>query len=179
MVQDSRYVWLPLKFPSRTTMAMDYYPQIVVDTAAGSVRGTGSWETLTAVQSGKCADVADRSTADGAALVQWSCGNSVNQQFWLKSVGNGRVEIVARYSGKCLAARDGSTTDGAAIVQYSCDGTAAQQWRATGSGGTVQLTAVQSGKCLDVTNTSASDGTSLIQWSSNGGTNQRWLRTAA
>lgn len=179
MVQDSQYVWLPLKFPTKTTMTMDYYPQITVDTAAGTVRGLGTWETLTASHSGKCADVADRSTADGAALVQWGCGNGVNQQFWLKSAGSGRVQIVARHSGKCLAVRDGSTADGAEIAQYACDGTAAQQWKVTGSGATVQLAAARSGKCLDVTNTSTSEGTSLIQWSCNGGTNQKWLRTAA
>ncbi|MFB6634408.1 RICIN domain-containing protein [Streptomyces sp. NPDC056362] len=178
MVQDSQYVWLPLKFPTKTTMTMDYHPQITIDTAAGRVRGLGTWETLTASHSGKCADVADRSTADGAALIQWGCGNAVNQQFWLKSVGSGRVQIVARYSGKCLAARDGSTADGTAIAQYSCDGTAAQQWRVTGSGNSVQLAAVQSGKCLDVLNTSTSDGTPLIQWTCNSGTNQKWLRTA-
>ncbi len=178
-VHDSRYVWLPLKFPTKTTMTMDYHPQITIDTATGTVRGLGTWETLTASHSGKCADVADRSTADGAALVQWGCANAVNQQFWLKAAGNGRVQIVARYSGKCLAVRDGSTADGAAIVQYACDGTAAQQWRVTGSGNTVQLAAVRSGKCLDVTNTSTSDGTPLIQWSCNGGANQNWLRTAA
>ncbi|MEV4423779.1 RICIN domain-containing protein [Streptomyces sp. R-07] len=178
-VQDSQYVWLPLKFPTDTTMTMDYYPQITVDTAAGTVQGLGTWETLTASHSGKCADVADRSTADGAALIQWSCAHSVNQQFWLKSAGSGRVQIVARYSGKCLAARDGSNADGAAIVQYSCNGTAAQQWKVGGSGSTVQLSAVQSGKCLDVTNTSTSDGTPLIQWSCNSGANQKWLRTAA
>ncbi|WP_369142722.1 RICIN domain-containing protein [Streptomyces sp. R44] len=179
MVQDSQYVWLPLKFPTKTTMTMDYYPQITVDTATGTVQGLGTWETLTASHSGKCADVADRSTADGAALIQWTCGNrSVNQEFWLKSAGNGRVQIVARYSGKCLAARDGSTADGAAIVQYACDGTAAQQWSLIGSGSTVQLAAVQSGKCLDVTNTSTSDGTPLIQWTCNTGLNQKWLRTA-
>ncbi|MFI1188335.1 RICIN domain-containing protein [Streptomyces californicus] len=179
MVQDSQYVWLPLKFPTKTTMTMDYYPQIAVDTAAGTVRGLGTWETLTASHSGKCADVADRSAADGTALVQWGCNDGVNQQFWLKSAGSGRVQIVARHSGKCLAVRDGSTADGAAIAQYTCDGTAAQQWKATGSGGTVQLAAVRGGKCLDVTNTSTSDGTPLIQWSCNGGTNQKWLRTAA
>ncbi|WP_306324447.1 RICIN domain-containing protein [Streptomyces venezuelae] len=180
MVQDSRYVWLPLKFPTKTTMTMDYYPRLAIDTAAGTVQGLGTWETLTASHSGKCADVADRSTADGAALIQWTCGTrSVNQEFWLKPAGNGRVQIVARYSGKCLAPQDASTADGAAIVQNTCDGTATQQWNVIGTGSTVQLAAVQSGKCLDVTNTSTSDGTPLIQWSCNtSAANQKWLRTA-
>lgn len=179
MVNDSQYVWLPLTFPTDTTMTMDYYPQITVDAAAGTVQGLGTWETLTASHSGKCADVADRSTADGAALIQWSCAHSVNQQFWLKPAGTNRVQIVARYSGKCLAPKNGSAADGAAIVQYPCSGTTAQQWRVTGSGGTVQLSASSSGKCLDVTNQSTSDGTALIQWSCNNGANQKWLRTAA
>ncbi|MFE9046521.1 RICIN domain-containing protein [Streptomyces sp. NPDC012421] len=179
MVNDSQYVWLPLKFPTATTMTMEYYPQITVDTAAGTVQGLGTWETLTAAHSGKCADVADRSTADGAALIQWGCANSVNQQFWLKAAGTNRVQIVSRYSGKCLAPKDGSTADGAAIVQYPCNGTTAQQWRVTATGGTVQLAASPSGKCLDVTNQSTADGTALIQWSCNNGANQKWTRTAA
>ncbi|MFD5768733.1 RICIN domain-containing protein [Streptomyces sp. NPDC127049] len=179
MVNDSQYVWLPLKFPTATTMTMDYHPQITVDAAAGTVRGLGTWETLTASHSGKCADVADRSTADGAALIQWGCANSVNQQFWLKPAGTNRVQIVARYSGKCLAPKDGSTADGAAIAQYPCNGTTGQQWKVTSSGGTVQLSASASGKCLDVTNQSTADGTALIQWSCNSGANQKWLRTAA
>ncbi|MEV6356306.1 RICIN domain-containing protein [Streptomyces hydrogenans] len=180
MVQDSQYVWLPLRFPTDTTMTMDYFPQISVDTAAGTIQGLGTWETLTASHSGKCADVADRSTADGAALIQWGCAGSVNQQFWLKSAGNGRVQVVARYSGKCLAPRDASKADGAAIVQYACDGTSAQQWRVSGSGGTVQLSSVLSGRCLDVMNTSTNDGTPLIQWSCNSNAaNQKWTRTAA
>ncbi|MEU2658234.1 RICIN domain-containing protein [Streptomyces sp. NPDC007325] len=179
MVNDSQYVWLPLKFPTATTMTMEYSPQITVDTAAGTVQGLGTWETLTAAHSGKCADVADRSTADGAALIQWGCANSVNQQFWLKAAGTNRVQIVSRYSGKCLAPKDGSTADGAAIVQYPCNGTTAQQWRVTATGGTVQLAASPSGKCLDVTNQSTADGTALIQWSCNNGANQKWTRTAA
>ncbi|MER5307738.1 RICIN domain-containing protein [Streptomyces sp. NPDC002773] len=179
MVNDSQYVWAPLKFPTPTTMTMDYFPQLTIDTAAGTVQGVGTWETLKASHSGKCADVADRSTADGAALIQWGCGNTVNQQFWLKPVANGRVQIVARYSGKCLAPRDGSTADGAAIAQYTCNGTTAQQWKVTGSGGTVQLSGVQSNKCLDVMNTATSDGTPLIQWSCNSSAaNQKWLRAA-
>ncbi|MFI8510220.1 RICIN domain-containing protein [Streptomyces sp. NPDC085460] len=179
MVNDSQYVWLPLKFPTATTMTMEYSPQITVDTAAGTVKGLGTWESLTAAHSGKCADVADRSTADGAALIQWGCANSVNQQFWLKAAGTNRVQIVSRYSGKCLAPKDGSTADGAAIVQYPCNGTTAQQWRVTATGGTVQLAASPSGKCLDVTNQSTADGTALIQWSCNNGANQKWTRTAA
>ncbi|MFJ9210435.1 RICIN domain-containing protein [Streptomyces sp. L-9-10] len=179
MVNDSQYVWLPLTFPTRTTMSMDYFPQISVDTAAGRVEGLGTWETLTAAHSGKCADTADRSTADGAALIQWACGtNAVNQQFWLKSRDANTVQIVLRHSGKCLGVRDASTDDGAAVVQDTCDGGADQQWTVRKTDTTVQIAARHSGKCLDVTNQSAADGTLLVQWTCNTGDNQKWRRSA-
>ncbi|MFI9152278.1 RICIN domain-containing protein [Streptomyces sp. NPDC053367] len=179
MVNDSQYVWAPLRFPTRTTMAMDYFPQLTVDTAAGTVQGVGSWETLTAAHSGKCADVADRSTADGAGLIQWSCANSVNQQFWLRSLGSGRVQIMGRFSGKCLDVEGGSTADGARVVQKTCGSATSQQWTLQSSGSLIQLAARHSGKCLDVSGWSRADGALLQQWTCNGGDNQKWRRTAA
>ncbi|MFD7425814.1 RICIN domain-containing protein [Streptomyces sp. NPDC059818] len=180
-VEDSLYVWLPLTFPTDDTMSMEYFPQIGIDTAAGTVTGLGTWETLSAAHSGKCADAADRSTADGAALIQWSCdANAVNQQFWFKDAGNGSVRIMLRHSGKCLGVRDASEDDGAAVVQSGCDeSAAAQRWTVTATGTTVQLAARHSGKCLDVTNQSTADGTPLVQWACNAGDNQKWHRSAA
>ncbi|MFI5803896.1 RICIN domain-containing protein [Streptomyces sp. NPDC051561] len=179
-VNDSQYVWLPLEFPTATTMTMDYFPQLTLDTAAGTVQGPGTWETLTSVKSGKCADGADWSTADGARLVQWTCNaGSVNQRFWLKDMGGGTVQIVLRHSGKCLSSKDGSTAEGAAVVQYTCDGSAAQRWKAVPAGTAVQLVAQHSDKCLDVTNQATHDGVALIQWTCNFGENQQWQRPAA
>lgn len=34
-VNDSRYVWLPLTFPTSTSMSMSWYPEVSVDTTAG------------------------------------------------------------------------------------------------------------------------------------------------
>ncbi|MFE1949279.1 RICIN domain-containing protein [Streptomyces sp. NPDC059524] len=180
-VNDSQYVWLPLKFPTSTTMTMDYSPQITVDTAAGTVRGMdGPWETLTARNSGKCADVADFDTSDGARLVQWGCGSGVNQHFWFKDLGSGYVQIMARHSGRCLAVAGASTADGAYAVQHTCDGSPSQQWKAEPSDtpGHVRLVARHSGKCLDVVNQSTADGTALEQWTCNAGDNQKWARSA-
>ncbi|MEV4333571.1 RICIN domain-containing protein [Streptomyces sp. NPDC049597] len=179
MVNDSQYVWAPLRFPTPTTMTMDYYPQLTIDTAAGTIQGVGTWEKLTAVHSGKCADVADRSNAEGAGLIQWGCGTAVNQNYWLKSLGSGRVQIVARFSGKCLDVNGGSTADGARVVQKTCSSATSQQWALKSSGGQIQLAARHSGKCLDVADQSWSDGAWLQQWTCNGGDNQKWRRTAA
>ncbi|WP_055703320.1 RICIN domain-containing protein [Streptomyces silaceus] len=178
-VNDSQYIWLPLSFPDKTTMTMEYFPQIAMDTAAGTVEGIGTWETLTSVKSEKCVDVADRSTADGARLVQWGCNGGVNQQYWLKDSGEGRVRIMARHSGKCLTVDGGSSDDGAAVVQAGCDDSGRQEWKVVGDGTGIRLTAAHSGKCLDLTNQSTADGTALIQWTCNGGDNQKWRRPAA
>ncbi|MEE1754461.1 RICIN domain-containing protein [Streptomyces sp. SP18CS02] len=181
-VNDSQYVWLPLRFPTRTTMTMEYSPEITVDTAAGTVSGSNvRWEALVARNSGKCVDVADFATADAAQLVQWGCGVGINQHFQIKELGAGHVQIMARHSGKCLDVSGASTEDGAPAVQNVCDGRPSQQWK-IGSAGTLgytQIAARHSGKCLDVVNQSTADGAALQQWACNGGHNQHWQRTTA
>ncbi|MFD3663001.1 RICIN domain-containing protein [Streptomyces sp. NPDC058659] len=180
-VNDSQYVWLPLAFPTSTTMTMDYSPQITVDTAAGTVSGMNvPWESLAARSSGKCADVANFDSADGVQLVQWGCGSGVNQHFWIKKLGTGYVQIMARNSGKCLDVAGASAADGALAVQNTCDGSASQQWkvRTTDVAGYVELVARHSGKCLDVSNWSSADGAALAQWTCNAGDNQKWRRSA-
>ncbi|MFF1696416.1 RICIN domain-containing protein [Streptomyces sp. NPDC058257] len=181
-VNDSPYVWLPLDFPTKGTMTMDYYPQISVDAEAGKVSGTGSWETLAAEHSGKCADIADESLGDGATAVQWSCSRgSLNQQFWFQDSGDGTVRAMLRHSGKCLDVRDASTEDGAAVVQSACGEGDSQRWTVrNATGGGVHLVARHSGKCLDVQNRSTGDGAPLIQWACDGeATNQRWERAGS
>ncbi|MET9730589.1 RICIN domain-containing protein [Streptomyces sp. NPDC006458] len=78
--------------------------------------------------SGKCLDVADGSTADGAAVVQWTCGSQLNQQWKLTDLGGGYRQVVSRSSGKCLDIYGGSTDDGAPLVQWTCGGQSNQQW---------------------------------------------------
>lgn len=180
-VNDSQYVWLPLKFPTSTTMTMDYSPEVTIDATAGTVTGMNvGWESLAARNSGKCADVANFDMADKAQVLQWGCGAGVNQHFWFKELGTGYVQIMARHSGKCLDIAGGSTGNGGAAVQNTCNGGTSQQWKVepTAATGYAQLVARHSGKCLDVMNQSTADGTALAQWTCNGGHNQHWKRTA-
>ncbi|MFE3674571.1 RICIN domain-containing protein [Streptomyces goshikiensis] len=180
MVNDSQYIWLPLTFPTRTTLSMDYFPQIIVSTDAGTVRGLGDWNTLTAAHSGKCADAADWSVAEGARLIQWTCASgSVNQQVWFQGAGAGTFRIVLRHSGKCLAVRDAATDDGAVVVQTACTDAPGQKWKQAHSDASgIRLVAQHSGKCLDVTHESQTDGAPLIQWTCTGRDNQKWRRSA-
>ncbi|MFJ5229345.1 RICIN domain-containing protein [Kitasatospora sp. NPDC088391] len=180
-VNDSQYVWLPLTFPTATSMTMGDSPQITVDAAAGTVAPmAATWENLKGQQSGKCADVGGYSFAAGAQALQWSCGWGANQNFWFKPLSGGYVQLMARHSGKCLDIAGSSTADGAAVVQNTCSTATSQQWTVkTDGSGNVRLVDRRSGKCLDVTNQSTADGTALEQWTCNGGTNQLWRRGPA
>ncbi|ARQ72169.1 RICIN domain-containing protein [Streptomyces marincola] len=178
-VNDSRYVWLPLTFPDRRTMAMSWAPELVIDTAAGTVRASGGpYQTLTARHSGKCLDIPSQSQAVGQQLAQYPCNGGGNQRFWPRATADGHVQLVTRHSSLCLAVADGSTARGAAVVQQACDaGSAAQQWRtADTGGGHVTLTARHSGLCLDVSDESTADGARLIQWTCSGAAHQQFHR---
>lgn len=183
-VNDSTYVWLPLAFPTATTMTLPWYPQVSIDTATGRISGSGGDpRTLTnkgsgacaavpgsssdnqvpvtqetcaagalnsqwrftdnsngyvrvlAQHSGKCLDVADRSTADGAEVEQYDCGWGDNQRWRFETLPDGYVRIVAKHSSKCLAVRDGSTAAGAGIVQSACDDSPGQAWKVSAAAG--------------------------------------------
>lgn len=36
---ESKYVWLPLTFPSVTTLSMSWYPKLSIDSRAGTITG--------------------------------------------------------------------------------------------------------------------------------------------
>uniref|UniRef100_UPI00158666FC RICIN domain-containing protein n=1 Tax=Streptomyces sp. TRM64462 TaxID=2741726 RepID=UPI00158666FC len=182
-VNDSRYVWLPLAFPTATTMTMDWYPELVVDTAAGTVTGRGGpYETLTARHSGRCADVPDKSLTAGVALVQYTCNGGGNQKFWFKPAGDGHVQLLARHSSLCLGVRAASTANAAPVEQQPCadDAAAHQRWQVQDAGdGSVRLVARHSGKCLDVLDESTADMGAVAQYTCTGGTNQQWRRATS
>ncbi len=175
---DSRYVWLPLTVNSGSrTLALSWYDSWTIDTV------TGAWAagptipsvTLVARHSGKLADVKDGSTADRAAVIQWSANGGSNQRWRLQDAGSGYFRVVNVNSGKCLDVTSGSTSNGATVIQYTCGGGSNQQWQVRDMGsGYAQLVARHSGKCLDVSNVSTADGAALIQWTCGSGSNQQW-----
>ncbi|QKV79232.1 RICIN domain-containing protein [Amycolatopsis sp. Hca4] len=182
-VTESRYVWLPLAFPSATTLSMTWSPKVSVDVATGVVAGVGSgsaYESLVARHSGKCADIPGSSRTDGTQLTQYSCNNGGNQQWSVLDLGNGYVNLIARHSGQCLDVSGASTADGAAVVQWPCGGGANQQWQLQAAdGGYVRISARHSGKCLDVVSASTADGAAVKQYPCTGVTNQQWQQRAA
>ncbi|WP_369232531.1 RICIN domain-containing protein [Streptomyces sp. R21] len=172
-VNDSRYVWLPLTFPSSTSLSMSWSPEITVDTTAGTVTGTSAtYETLTARHSGKCADVPSQSLWQGVALAQYTCNGGTNQKYWFKSVGSGYYELMTRHSSLCL------TENATNVTQENCTTATTQQWSVTTSGSYVLLKSRASGECLDVNGASTANSAALITYTCNGGTNQQWTRSS-
>ncbi|WP_223279682.1 RICIN domain-containing protein [Streptomyces sp. SDr-06] len=107
---------------------------------------SGRTNTYTVVNelSGKCLDVSGASTANGAAVIQYTCNGNTNQQLTLNPVvalGNGEDhQLVAVHSGKCVDVSNVSTTAGSLIHQWTCDPASAlstkknQIWRLQGMG---------------------------------------------
>ncbi|MEU9664015.1 RICIN domain-containing protein [Streptomyces bobili] len=171
-VNDSRYVWLPLTFPSSTSMSMTWSPEVTLDTAAGTVSGTSAtYNTLIARHSAKCADITSQSLWQGAQVKQYDCNGGGNQKYWFKSVGSGYYQLVVRSSSLCV--QENANT----VSQENCSASAnAQQWSLTTSGSHVNLKSRASGKCLDVNGASTANSAAVITYTCNGGTNQQWTR---
>ncbi len=63
-------------------MTMSYSDQVTIDTATSAVQGSGAtYDTFAARHSGKCLDVVSSSTADCAAVKQYTCSGGSNQQW--------------------------------------------------------------------------------------------------
>jgi len=175
-VADSRYVWLPITFPSSTSMSMSYARELTIDTATGQLSTVGSGhQRITVRHSGMSLDVANNSTANNAAVVQYPSNGGTNQQWRVQSIGGGYVQIVARHSGRCLDVANASAADGASIIQYACGTGHNQQWQLVDAGGGfVRVAARHSGKCLDLPSSSQAQFVQFKQYPCNGAQNQQF-----
>ncbi|WP_328472012.1 ricin-type beta-trefoil lectin domain protein [Streptomyces sp. NBC_00448] len=82
----------------------------------------------------------------------------------------GHTGAITGYGGKCADVAGGSSANGTAVQLYDCNGSAAQQW--TASGDTLQAL----GKCLDVTSAGTADGSQTQLYDCNGTAAQQWTR---
>ncbi|MFD9405750.1 RICIN domain-containing protein, partial [Streptomyces sp. NPDC059989] len=78
--------------------AASYFVFVLEDSQAATVDG-GAYYRLVSVRSGKALDVNGFSTADGTRIQQWTDQNTANQQWRLRSTGDGYYELVNRNSG--------------------------------------------------------------------------------
>jgi len=88
-VNNSRYVWLPLAFPTNSTMTMNWANSLDIDAATGVITGNSSGGLfdptkqykLINVASGRAADVAGQSTANSAAVQIYDYWGGNNQKW--------------------------------------------------------------------------------------------------
>ena len=109
---------------------------------SGSSASNQGWAFIPAARSGyytvvnlnsnKCLDVTDRSTANGAIIQQYTCNGGTNQEWYPRVAQNNPAatiyNLVNLNSGKCLDVLDRSTANGAIIQQYTCNGGTNQEW---------------------------------------------------
>ena len=143
-------------------------------TPNGSFPVAGTYYRLINRNSGKVAEVAGFSTADGGNVQQWSSTGTSSQQWRFVSVGGGYYNVINRGSGKCLDVTGVSTTNGANVQQWTCGSGTNQRWQLVAVGSYYQLKVQHSGQVLDVVGNGTADGVNIDQWPSNGGNNQQW-----
>ena len=137
---------------------------------------TSAWYVLVNRQSGKVLDVAGTSTADGAAIQQWTRNDGAWQQWRFVDSGSGWYRLQARHSGKVLDLWEWSTADGAPFRQHQDRSSWNQQFRLVDSaeGAYARLVNRHSGKVGTVTDRSTADGASVTQLTDRNQFNQQW-----
>ncbi|WP_370978460.1 RICIN domain-containing protein [Agaribacterium sp. ZY112] len=123
--------------------------------------------------SNRCVDLAAGSSANGAAIQQWSCNsNNSNQDFNFVAKGGNWFEMKTKHN-KCVGIAGGSTANGAAALQWDCFGGNLFQFTPVNKGNNwYQLKNRQSNKCLQVKSSSNANGAKLEQWTCSNSANQ-------
>lgn len=142
--------------------------------SSGTTIANGTYR-ITARNSGKSLDVAARSTADGANVIQYTYGGGTNQQWTVQLLSTGVYSIRAVHSGKALDVSAWSTSDGGDINQYTYSGGNNQRWRIESVGsGYYRIVSVHSNKAVEITGNSTANNAAINQRTYSGATNQQF-----
>ncbi len=162
---------------SGNAMSVDYV-RIYTSNGAAGAPVASEFNYIANRYSGKVLDDTGWSTSNGTAVEQWDKVNGqINQQWNLRSTGDGYYYIANRYSGKVLDDTGWSTANGTTIEQWDQgSGQANQEWSLNATGdGYYYIVNRYSGKALDDTGWSTSNGTTVEQWDEGSGqANQEW-----
>ncbi|MEV7770148.1 RICIN domain-containing protein [Kitasatospora sp. NPDC086791] len=125
------------------------------------------------VNSGKCLEVADWRTDNGAPVRQWDCHGGASQVWNFVSGTPGTFVNVN--SGKCLEVADWRRDNGAPVRQWDCHGGASQNW-GWGRNSPTEGWKISNNflKALEIGGWSTENGAPADQWDFHGGDNQRW-----
>ncbi|WP_405851927.1 RICIN domain-containing protein [Streptomyces sp. NBC_00090] len=153
----------------KLTLTAGTRTQITVGMLSGSYRVVNR-------ASGKVLDVANESTGNGAAVIQWPWTGGANQQWRLRPDYDGSFRLANVHSGKVLDNPGTSMTSGHALDQWTDTDSPNQWWKLVPSGtsGHYHLVNVASGLYAGVENASADDGARILQLSADGSAGQEW-----
>lgn len=125
--------------------------------------------------SGLTMDVAARSTADGAKVLQYTANGATNQQFDVVDLGDGSYSIRPVHSAKSLDVYEWNANDGAELRQWSYLGNSNQRWHIDDiGGGQYSITSVFSGKAVEVWQGSTAVGAEIRLSTYTGVPAQKW-----
>ncbi|ONK16043.1 RICIN domain-containing protein [Streptomyces sp. MP131-18] len=165
----------PVTFLLAALLAAVSLVALPASSASAAVIDTSAYYQLISRHSGKAIDISERSTANGAGVIQWTPGTAANQQFQFVDSGNGYYRIMARHSGKVLDVEGWSTANGANVMQWTDNNAVNQQFSVVDIDSQyVQLINRNSGKALEVWEQSTADGGRISQYTDNDGPNQQW-----
>ncbi|GAA1185205.1 GH43 family beta-xylosidase [Kitasatospora gansuensis] len=146
---------------------------------SGETSATPGSYTFVNRSSGKCLDLADGSSADGANVRLWTCNGAAAQKWRVEDQADDTSRLVNVASGKVLDLADCSGADGADLRQWSWLNNTCQRFRLvlSDSGGWVRLANAATGKVADVANCGTADGADVRQWTWLNNSCQQWQLT--
>lgn len=133
----------------------------LVSLNASAFASETGYQILVNDQTDKCIDVAGHSAIAGGILHEWDCGhggNTLNQQWGLRSVSGGFFRLEVHENGFCMAERGLN----AQLTQENCDGRSSELWRwaPDAAAGRLWLQSF-SGLCVALIPNSSSNGTPI------------------
>ena len=136
----------------------------------------GEYAVFSLLGSSMALDVADGSSANGAAIQLYRANGTAAQAFRFSyDEATGFYTITNVGSGKVFDLRDANTADGTRIQQYAPNGTLAQRWVVSEAGGALEIrSALDTSRCVDVAGGSSANGTAINLYLSNGTLAQRF-----
>ncbi|MBA9003957.1 RICIN domain-containing protein [Thermomonospora cellulosilytica] len=149
---------------------------MTLDGPSGETAATPAAYRLVNRNSGKCLGVAGGSSADGANVAQYACGDSAALRWRIEDLGDDTGRLVNAASGKALDVADCGTADGTDIRQWSWLNNPCQRFRmvVSDSGGWVRLVNAASGKVADVADCGTADGVDVRLWTWLNNACQQW-----
>ncbi|MBA8928915.1 hypothetical protein BC739_006132 [Kutzneria viridogrisea] len=154
---------------SVTGLALTGAALVTAPSAAAAISPT-SWFTVVSNSSGKCVDARGAATANGTVVQQYSCNNSVAQQWRFPATSDGYVRVGnGNDVNQVWDITDVSKADGGLTQLWNYAGGANQQWQPVDEGGgSFHFVNRNSGKCLDVPSASTAEAVQLQQYACNG-----------